>query len=109
MNEEIKEAVKAFYENSHLEKVKEKFEETANQQELKGIEKYGQLLDPLDNYDWLKMAAEEQVDGFKYLVAEMEKRKFIVNKLRNLIDHKSEWGSYEEIMHWLDELGGKES
>lgn len=107
MNEEIKEAVKAFYENNHLEKVKEKFEETANQQELKGIEKYGQPLDPLDNYDWLKMALEEQVDGTKYLVAEMEKRKFIVNKIKRLLVTKQDWINYDEVMHWLDELEGK--
>ena len=90
----------------HLETTKKAFAEVADLQEGKGIIKYGKPLDPLDNYDWLKMAAEEQVDGYKYLVAEMEKRKFIVNKIRKLMEYKSEWVHYGEIMHWLDELEG---
>lgn len=92
----------------HLDKTVSEFNKVAYTQEMKGIQKYGQALDPLDDYDWLKMALEEQVDGTKYLVAEMEKRKFVVDKIRNLLKYKSEWVHYDEIMHWLDELEGTE-
>lgn len=81
----------------HLENTVIKFAETARTQEEKGIEKYGQPLNPLDSYDWLEMANEEMVDGYKYLVAEMEKRKFICNKIRKLTDN-------QDILFWLDEL-----
>ena len=91
----------------HLERVNKKFRDVAYHQEMKGIKKYGQPLNPLDDYDWLGMALEEQVDGTKYLVAEMEKRKFIVNEIRKLLKHKSEWVHYDEIIHWLDVLEGK--
>ncbi|TFJ92161.1 hypothetical protein [Lentibacillus salicampi] len=84
----------------HLHLTKDKFSEMANIQERKGIMKYGQPLDPLDNYDWLEMAQEEQTDGYKYLVAEQEKRKFIANKIRRLTDDP-------EIDHWLDVLEGR--
>jgi len=83
----------------HLERSKKAFTEAANRQENKGVEKYGKPLDPLDNYDWLEMATEELVDGFKYLVAEQVKREFIANKIRKLTDDA-------EIHHWLDELEG---
>ena len=87
-------------EPEHLKEVKRKFEEVADIQERKGIEKYGQPLRALDGFDWLQMALEEQVDGTKYLVAEMEKRKFIISKIRRLTDH-------EEINFWLDLLEGE--
>lgn len=85
----------------HLEHTKDEFIKVANSQERKGIEKYGKPLDALDNYDWLEMALEEQVDGTKYLVAEMEKRKFVVGKIRKLTDDV-------EINHWLDVLEGSQ-
>ena len=91
----------------HLETTKKAFAEVADSQECKGIEKYGKPLDPLDNYNWLKMAAEEQVDGYKYLVAEMEKRKFVVNKIRNLLEGRTDAIHAEEINFWLDELEGE--
>lgn len=90
----------------HLERTKIKFIELANSQEQKGIEKYGKPLDPLDNYDWLQMALEEQVDGTKYLIAEMEKRKFVVSKIRNLLEGRTDTMHADEICHWLDILEG---
>lgn len=91
----------------HLELTKQKFAEVADLQEGKGIIKYGQPLDPLEGRDWLKMCLEEQVDGTKYLVAEMEKRKFIVNKIRNLLEGRTDAIHAEEINFWLDELEGE--
>ncbi|GGJ86142.1 hypothetical protein GCM10007063_05800 [Lentibacillus kapialis] len=85
---------------THLEHTKQKFAEMANTQERKGIQKYGQPLDPLEGRDWLTMCSEEMVDGYKYLVAEQEKRKFIANKIRRLTDDP-------EIDHWLDALEGR--
>lgn len=70
----------------HLENTVVDFTERAYEQENKGIKKYGKALDPLDDYDWLTMAAEEQVDGYKYLLAEMEKRKYIASEIREIID-----------------------
>jgi len=61
------------------------FENIALKQEAKGIEKYGQRLNPLDRYDWLRMAAEEQVDGFKYLHAEIEKRRFAIGMIKGIL------------------------
>lgn len=90
----------------HLEKVNKKFSETAYLQEMKGIRKYGKALNPMDNYDWLQMALEEQVDGTKYLVAEMEKRKFVVGKIRKLMERASHVPTQMEILHWLDVLEG---
>lgn len=90
----------------HLEKVNKKFSETAYLQEMKGIRKYGKALDPMDNYDWLQMALEEQVDGTKYLVAEIEKRKHVVSQVKKLIPNDLE--DYVEIMMLLDELEGTE-
>lgn len=90
----------------HLERTKDKFNEVAVEQERKGILKYGQPLNPLDDYCWLSMALEEQVDGTKYLIAEMEKRKFIVNKIRKLLDYKENSVSKTEINFWLDKLEG---
>ncbi|GGN64503.1 hypothetical protein [Oceanobacillus indicireducens] len=91
----------------HLEKVNKKFSETAYLQEMKGIQKYGKPLDPMDNYDWLEMAAEEQVDGYKYLIAEMEKRKFVAERIRTITE-RCDYQVKMEINHWLDELEGTE-
>lgn len=84
----------------HLRFVKQKFIISADAQENKGIEKYGQPLEPMDNYDWLEMAEQEQVDGYKYLVAEQVKRQKVIGKIRNLTDDM-------EINHWLDVLEGR--
>lgn len=50
-------------------------------QEEKGIRKYGKELDPLDNYDWLQMAEEELVDGFKYLQCAKVQRDMLQQRL----------------------------
>ena len=84
----------------HLNNSISEFDRVARLQERKGIMKYGKALDPLDKYNWLKMAKEESVDGFKYLQAEIEKREFILSKIRKLTDN-------EEIHFWCDELEGK--
>ena|SRR5690625_2599520 len=86
--------------NSHLENTVIKFAIEAQVQEDKGIDKYGKPLDPLDNYDWLKMASEELVDAYKYLNAEQEKIKHIIKSIRELTDDK-------KINLLLDELEGK--
>lgn len=85
---------------NHLIFSKQLFNLSADEQEKKGMEKYGQPLNPLDNYDWLNMCLEEQTDGFKYLAAEKVKRDFIVDKIRKLTDNT-------EINHWLDILEGR--
>ena len=92
----------------HLQTSIDTFIDYAQSQEQKGIEKYGQPLDPLEsNRDWLVMAIEEQVDGFQYLVAEMKKRKFVVDKIRKAINYKDNSVSKTEINHWLDVLEGR--
>jgi len=85
---------------NHLKRTVNKFEEMAVSQEEKGMEKYGKPIDPLDDYDWLEMADEEMVDGYKYLHAEKIKRKFIVDKIRKLTE-------CEEIHYWLNQLEGE--
>ncbi|OEH53014.1 hypothetical protein AQ616_18415 [Oceanobacillus sp. E9] len=93
--------------SDHLQNSIVSFAETARSQEDKGISKYGKKLDPLDGYDWLQMAKEEQVDGFQYLEAEAVKRKHIATRIRALIEHSTlaRW-SKSEINHLLDELEG---
>lgn len=93
---------------SHLENVKRQFVYVANQQERKGIEKYGKPLNPSDDYDWVDMAIEELVDATKYMLAEKHKRQekeelhnFIANKVRRLTDDP-------EIEFWMDKLEGRE-
>jgi len=55
---------------NHLNHAIEEFAKTANNQENKGITKYGKPLNPYDNYDWLDMEFEELVDAAKYNRAE---------------------------------------
>jgi hypothetical protein len=57
-----------------LKLVTGKFNEKAISQEAKGIVKYGVPLNPMDDYDWLNMADDELIDGYKYFVAERTKR-----------------------------------
>ncbi|RDW17026.1 hypothetical protein CWR48_15605 [Oceanobacillus arenosus] len=91
----------------HLERTKHLFGKVADSQEDKGIAKYGKPLDPMDNYDWLQMALEEQVDGTKYLIAEMEKRRNIINEIRLLVaDNCSSFAAFQEIKQLLDRLEG---
>ncbi|WP_051359543.1 hypothetical protein [Paucisalibacillus globulus] len=90
----------------HLEDSIHVFQVIAKEQEEKGIVKYGKPLDPLDDYDWLDMAAEELVDGFKYLVAEKKNRQHIVNRIRELIMLQESGWIKEEINSLLDMLEG---
>lgn len=69
-----------------LEFVNSSFKKAATGQELKGISKYGVPLNPMSDYDWLNMAEEEQIDGYKYLVAEREKRDKTLQAVLNIID-----------------------
>lgn len=58
-----------------LQRVVSRFSSLAAEQEEKGMQKYGHEVQPLEpKYDWLRMAEEEFVDGFKYLSAERERR-----------------------------------
>jgi len=92
---------------NHLNHAIEEFAKTANNQENKGIKKYGKLLNPLDNYDWLQMAKEEQVDGFKYLEAEIVKRDFAIDRIREIIIKECEFDTQVQINNWLDFVQGK--
>ena len=91
---------------SHLEQTKISFNNTIENQSLKGIKKYGKELDYLDEYDWLSMAGEELADGFTYILAEKRKRVFIVNKIRRLLKCKVNDVTITEINYWLDQLEG---
>ena len=84
----------------HLQDSVDEFTQVALSQEKKGIQKYGQPLNPLDNYCWLDMASQELVDGFKYLHAEQVKRADICAKIRRLVDNP-------EVLRLLDELEGR--
>lgn len=89
---------------THVKKSQQSYIDVSNKQAEKGLEKYGQALDPLDNYDWLRMAEEEIIDNHQYLIAERKKRAFIVDKIRNLT---IESDKRDEIYYWLDRLIGK--
>lgn len=66
-----------------LKAVIRRFAGIAEKQEEKGLKKYEQTLDPMDTkWDWLLMAEEELVDGFKYLAAERERRNRILRDVR---------------------------
>lgn len=85
----------------HLNRTKLEFNRVANEQEHKGVMKYGKALDPLEHgRDWIEMAKQEQVDGFKYQEAELVKREFVIEKIRKRTNDV-------EINHWLDMLEGK--
>lgn len=85
----------------HLENTVVDFTERATEQEMKGIKKYGKALEPLDDYDWLTMAAEEQVDGYKYLLAEMEKRKHVASEILELT---KDYPIHQEVSTLLSQL-----
>lgn len=83
------------------------FANVATEQERKGIKKYGQPLDPNDSYDWLEMAKEEQVDGYKYLLAEQVRRNRVIGDIRKLIETNVDPHTRNLINNLLNELGGK--
>lgn len=65
-------------------KVSQEFTETMHLQDLKGLEKYNQALDPMDNkYDWLNMATEELADAVKYFKAEQTRRDEVLKEVMN--------------------------
>lgn len=95
-------------EKTHVQTSIEDYVETINDQAQKGLEKYGQAMNPLEsNRDWLHMAKEEQVDGHQYLKAEEIKRNFVCDKIRKILTYKDNSVSKTEILHWLDVLEGK--
>lgn len=93
----------------HLQNSVVKFSEVARSQEDKGIEKYGQALEPIDDYDWLEMAIEEQVDGFKYLHAEQKKREWTILMIRRVLaaDDLNLDEMINGIEYYLKKLEGK--
>lgn len=100
---------------SFLEKTKSVFNFVATKQENYGIKKYGHELQPHDSrHDWLNMTIEEMVDGFKYLVAERERRdenlKQIINLTNLIADGLSEsdlgCSEYKYIRTLLESVQG---
>ena len=91
----------------HLHDTLIDFAHVANEQEKKGIKKYGQPLDPDDSYDWLEMAKEEQVDGYKYLLAEQVRRNRVIDDIRQIIKTGVHPDVYEKINSLLNELEGR--
>lgn len=92
-----------------LKLVTGKFAEGANKQEVKGIEKYGVPLNPMDNYDWLNMAEEELIDGYKYLVAERTRRDAIlkeivedINNMKNGLEYAEGGEAYIEMLNAIE-------
>lgn len=80
------------------------FDRISKHQELKGVQKYGKPLNPLEclgDHDWLNMAEEELVDGFKYLQVEKEKKAVIKARLDYLVHYltKTKESAYQEIIY----------
>lgn len=93
---------------NHLDASNKKFKRVAFIQEMKGLDKYGEPLDPLNkNFCWLEMCIEEQVDGFKYLYAEQVKRAHIVAEIREIIKYNTIPMVHDQINALLDQLEGK--
>jgi len=76
-----------------FQRVINNFSEIAFKQEEKGIKKYGKELNPHnvdpetnEPYDWIGMAEEEFVDGFKYLFAEREKRDEVLKNIKEMTE-----------------------
>src|SRR5690625_1336623 len=98
----------------HLHNTLIKFSQVAHSQEKKGIAKYGKPLVPADDYDWIELAIEEQVDGFKYLLADKrirefkrQKRKIVIDKARQAIKTDVSPKKHDEITRLLDKVEGK--
>ena len=84
----------------HLNRSLKEFEQVSRSQAKKGLVKYGQTLNPLDDYCWLDMELEELVDAVQYNRAQKDKQSFVLDKIRKLTDDN-------EIHFWCDELEGK--
>jgi len=91
----------------HLHETLIKFSKVAHSQEEKGVAKYGKPLNPSDKYDWIEMAIEEMVDGFKYILAEQHRRKAVIKKIRQAINTDVKPSKHDEISILLDKLEGK--
>ena len=90
---------------NHLDASNKKFKRVAFTQEMKGLDKYGEPLNPHNkNYNWLEMATEELVDGFKYLHAEQVKRNEIVAQIREIVKYNTIPMVHDQITVLLDEL-----
>lgn len=88
-----------------LEKTIFSFGKTARTQEMKGIEKYGHELQPHENkYDWLEMAKEELVDGFKYLTAEQERRDKLVKEIESELVYVMQCDSFEKRCYLVNRI-----
>lgn len=64
----------------------EEITEVAVKQDEFGFKKYGQYLDPMDDYDWLNMATEELADLMKYMKAEHKKRDIVLKEVDFKLD-----------------------
>lgn len=92
--------------------VSEEFTQTMHLQDLKGLEKYNQALDPMDKkYDWLAMATEELADAVKYFKAEQKRRdvvlKSVINQLTVLELHSEanqDTLTSHSVRHIMNEL-----
>lgn len=84
------------------------FKDKLEKQTSKGDKKYGQLPDPLDDYDWNDMAEDELVDGFVYIQMQKAKVEIIAAKLRKLTSYRQTEQTQMEIRYWLNKLDGKE-
>lgn len=91
------EVTKLLAEAKHLQTVKKEFNDVADSQEVKGLEKYGVALDPHAKYDWLAMAKEELVDGFKYLECERVRRDELISVVIDDLEHlQLNWGTISQ-------------
>lgn len=83
-----------------------RFMSIAFSQEDKGVKKYGKMLDPKDSYDWIQMAEEEMVDGWKYIQCARDSRELDKAALRAAGQRIRELELYQKeyqcIMHVLD-------
>lgn len=91
----------------HINKTISLFKDIAIKQGEKGMEKYGQALDPRDKkHDWLFMLLEELVDGIQYAVAEILRRDEIINEVREIIRYNTIPMVHDQLTVLLDELEG---
>lgn len=57
------------------------FEKVARKQLHKGLNKYNQPIDYMDDYNWNDMAMEELFDAFIYITANRDKTRTIIDKV----------------------------
>lgn len=94
-------------ENAKLDSLN-KFTEVLHKQNEKGLEKYGQPLDPLDKrYDFLEMLLEELVDAVQYARSEQIKRKYAADEIRRVIEPNVIPMVYDQVNALLNQFEGK--